>query len=124
MSSSAKIEGAADTSQAAQSPQRNVILQALGVRDEIEAEVNAIPLAVDDYLVLTSDYLMQKVSESEMLELINKAPTLSDVCDQLVALANERGGDDNITITITHCGGPTGLDTHQPGKCRANIENA
>lgn len=97
--------------QAAQSPQRNVILQALGVREEIEPELSAIPLAVDDYLVLTTDYLMQKVSESEMLELINKAPTLSDACEQLVALANERGGDDNITIIIAHCGGPTSLDT-------------
>lgn len=97
--------------QAAQSPQRNVILQSLGVRDEIQPEVSTVPLAVDDYLVLTSDYLMQKVSESEMLEQINKAPTLSDACEQLVALANERGGDDNITIIIAHCGGPTSLDT-------------
>jgi serine/threonine protein phosphatase PrpC len=88
--------------QAAQSPQRNVILQSLGVRDEIEPEVGAVPLAHDDYLVLTSDYLMQKVSESEMSEIINQAPMLSAACAQLVALANERGGDDNITVIVAH----------------------
>ncbi len=86
--------------QAAQSPQRNVILQSLGVRDEIEPEVGAVPLAHDDYLVLTSDYLMQRVSDPEMCEIINRAPILSAACAQLVAIANERGGDDNITVII------------------------
>jgi protein phosphatase len=96
--------------EAAQSPQRNVILQSLGVRDEIEPEVSTVPLAHDDYLVLSSDYLMQKVSDSEMCEIINRAPMLSAACDQLVTLANERGGEDNITIIIAHFEGPTGLD--------------
>lgn len=96
--------------QAAQSPQRNVILQSLGVRDEIEPEESTVPLAHDDYLVVSSDYLMQKVSESEMCEIIKRAPMLSAACDQLVALANERGGEDNITVIIAHFGGPTGLD--------------
>jgi serine/threonine protein phosphatase PrpC len=96
--------------EAAQSPQRNVILQSLGVRDEIEPEVSICPLANDDYLVLSSDYLMQKVSDSEMCEIINRAPMLSAACDQLVALANERGGDDNITIIIAHFGGATSLE--------------
>ena len=96
--------------EAAQSPQRNVILQSLGVRDEIEPEVSTVPLAHDDYLVLSSDYLMQKVSDAEMCEIINQAPMLSAACDQLVALANERGGADNITVIIAHFGGATGLD--------------
>jgi PPM family protein phosphatase len=86
--------------QAAQSPQRNVILQSLGVRDEIEPAVTVVPLAPNDYLVLSSDYLMQKVSDSEMCEIITRAPMLSLACAQLVALANERGGDDNITVII------------------------
>jgi protein phosphatase len=86
--------------QAAQSPQRNVILQSLGVRDEIEPAVSVVPLAPNDYLVLSSDYLMQKVSDSEMCEIITRAPMLSAACAQLVALANERGGDDNITVII------------------------
>jgi serine/threonine protein phosphatase PrpC len=86
--------------QAAQSPKRHVILQALGVRDEIKPEVSAIPLAHDDYLLLSSDYLMQKVSDSEMWEVINRASTLKAACSELVALANGRGGDDNITVIV------------------------
>jgi protein phosphatase len=86
--------------QAAQSPQRNVILQSLGVRDEIEPEVSIVPLIHDDYLVLSSDYLMQKVSDSEMCEILNRAEVLSTACAQLVGLANERGGDDNITVSV------------------------
>jgi protein phosphatase len=86
--------------QAAQSPQRNVILQSLGVRDEIEPAVSVVPLAHDDYLVLSSDYLMQKLTDSELCEIINRATMLSAACAQLVALANERGGDDNITVIL------------------------
>ena len=86
--------------QAAQSPQRNVILQSLGVRDEIEPEVSVVPLAHDDYLILSSDYLMQKVSDPEMGEIVSQALTLAEACAQLVALANERGGADNITVII------------------------
>jgi protein phosphatase len=86
--------------QAAQSPQRNVILQSLGTRDEIEPAISVVPLAHDDYLVLTSDYLMQKVTDSEMCETINQSQTLSAACTQLIALANEPGGDDNITVII------------------------
>ncbi len=86
--------------QAAQSPQRNVILQSLGARDEIEPAVSVVPLTHDDYLVLSSDYLMQKVSDSEMCEIIESYPTLSAACAQLVALANERGGDDSITVIV------------------------
>jgi serine/threonine protein phosphatase PrpC len=96
--------------QAAQSPQRNVILQSLGVRDDIEPEMSVVPLVHDDCLVLSSDYLMQKVSDSEMCEIIDRAPMLSAACDQLVALANERGGEDNITVIIAHFGGATSLD--------------
>jgi serine/threonine protein phosphatase PrpC len=86
--------------QAVQSPQRNVVLQSLGVRDEIEPALSVVTLTHDDYLILTSDYLMQKVTDSEMCEIIKQAPTLSGACAQLVALANERGGDDNITVIV------------------------
>ena len=86
--------------EAAQSPKRHVILQALGVRDEIEPEVSAVPLAHDDYLVLSSDYLMQKVNDAEMWGVINRASTLNSACAELVALANGRGGEDNITVIV------------------------
>lgn len=86
--------------EAAQSPKRHVILQALGVRDEIEPELSAVPLAHDDYLVLSSDYLMQKVNDAEMWEVINRSSTLNAACAELVALANGRGGDDNITVIV------------------------
>ena len=70
------------------------------MRDEIEPAISAVPLAHGDYLVLSSDYLMQKVADHEMCEAINRASTLSAACAQLVALANERGGDDNITVIV------------------------
>jgi serine/threonine protein phosphatase PrpC len=104
--------------EAARSPQRHVILQALGTRDEIEPEMSIITLARGDHLLLCSDYLMQKVSGVEMLDTVRDAGPLTDACARLVALANERGGEDNITLIIARFDGrglPEGSGIFQAG---------
>jgi len=79
---------------------RNVILQALGASSTINVDVRKISLRQADILLLCSDGLSGKVRASEMLEIVAQAPTLKDACDQLIDLANERGGEDNITVAI------------------------
>jgi serine/threonine protein phosphatase PrpC len=59
---------------AADLPQRHVILQALGVHEEIEPEVSVVALSLDDHLILCSDYLSQKVTKVEMLNTISEDP--------------------------------------------------
>jgi serine/threonine protein phosphatase PrpC len=88
-------------------PQRHVILQALGVHEEIEPEVSVVALSLGDHIILCSDYLSQKVTKVEMLNTIREAGSLNAACARLVALANERGGEDNITILIAHFDGIT-----------------
>jgi PPM family protein phosphatase len=86
--------------QASHSPQRHIILQALGAQDEVEPETGEIVLLGGDHIVLCSDYLMQKVTRVELLEAVRETQSLNDACALLVTLANERGGEDNITVLI------------------------
>lgn len=92
---------------------RNVILQALGAHGNVNVEVNAFNLCANDVLVLCSDGLSGKVRADEIVRMIDAASNLSQACEHLIALANERGGEDNITVLIVKFGG-SGLPPPPP----------
>lgn len=91
--------------EAAQHPRKNVILQAIGLDEIIQVDVRQLCLQQKDYLIVCSDGLSNNVLESEIMQIINNAASVSEACEQLVLLANERGGKDNITITIAYLTG-------------------
>jgi protein phosphatase len=93
-------QGVLTQDQAAAYP-RHIILQALGTGPKIEPDLTEKDLYPDDYLVLCSDGLSNKVSDSEIRDVIHSLPNLTEACDKLIALANERGGQDNITVIIS-----------------------
>jgi serine/threonine protein phosphatase PrpC len=89
----------------AHSSQRNVILKALGAADELEPDLSRVRLASGDCLLLCSDGLSNKVGDTEMRDIVLEAETLNAACVQLVALANEYGGEDNITVILARFDG-------------------
>ncbi len=80
---------------------KNVILQALGAQNEIyPVSARVVPCKNDIYL-LCSDGLSNKVSATEMQRIVNdNFEGLQHACAELVKLANENGGEDNITVVI------------------------
>lgn len=93
---------------------RNVILQALGAHNNVNVEVNAIALCQLDTLVLCSDGLSGKMHADEIAGIVNAAGDFKSACQSLINLANERGGEDNITVVIAQFSGsglplPNGL---------------
>jgi len=84
---------------------QNVIMQALGTQPEVRVTVTSVQLSSQDGLLLCSDGLSNKVTENEMLETVRGASDLGDACTRLVAMANERGGEDNITVIIARFDG-------------------
>lgn len=84
---------------------RNVILQALGAHGNINVEVNWIKLCQTDTLVLCSDGLSGKVRADEIARLVLGTSDLNAACQSLISLANERGGEDNITVVIVQFDG-------------------
>ena len=55
--------------------------------------------------MLCSDGLSGQVKKEEIAKIVTAAPDLSTACDRLIALANERGGPDNITVVIARFDG-------------------
>lgn len=91
--------------QAATHPRRNYILQALGATHEIDVVVSYLPLRAGDLLLLCSDGLSGKMTNDEMAQIVNAAADFKEACTQLIALANERGGEDNITVVLVQVTG-------------------
>jgi PPM family protein phosphatase len=88
--------GALTEQDAAHSPFRNVILQAIGRKKKIDVALDAIELEDGDGLFFCTDGLSGKVTAKEIARALQGADLPSGV-RSLVALANERGGEDNIT---------------------------
>lgn len=84
----------------AQSSHRHVILQALGPATRVSVDMVRQRVQREDVLVLCSDGLSGAVSSSEIAGVVSAEAEVSTACDRLVALANERGGPDNITIIL------------------------
>lgn len=51
-------------------------------------------------LVLCSDGLVNHVDDSELARIVLEMPDEDLACERLIALANERGGQDNISVVI------------------------
>lgn len=93
---------------------KNVILQALGAQPRVNVIVDRLRLKRNDILLLCSDGLSGKVKGSEMFSLMQELNwDLKASCSALIKLANERGGEDNITIVIAKFDGE-GLEERSP----------
>lgn len=80
---------------------RNVILQALGAQNEVYPDVVRLIQQKDDILLLCSDGLSNKLTDFALLRIIlNDFNNLENACKVLVQEANERGGEDNITVGL------------------------
>jgi PPM family protein phosphatase len=79
----------------------NVILQALGVTEELAPFGAEIPLARDDLLLLCTDGLTTMVPREEIQEvLLSKGEDLAAMARALTALAKIHGGYDNATVLL------------------------
>jgi protein phosphatase len=99
---------------------RNVILQALGAQSDLSPVTSRVRLQRGDILLLCSDGLSGKLRAEEMREIVSGAGgDLAAACDQLVAEANARGGEDNITVVLARFDGD---DLQPPGSGAISVE--
>ncbi len=92
-------DGKITSEEAKTHPKRNVITRALGSEEIVHADIFEIDLYENDILLLCTDGLTTHVSDNEMLEIIKEYGTNESV-QELIKLANDNGGTDNITIII------------------------
>jgi serine/threonine protein phosphatase PrpC len=76
---------------------KNIITRSVGFEQEVVVDVMGLVTEVGDTFVLCSDGMSNLVEDNEILE-VARGTELAKIPQALVDLANERGGDDNITV--------------------------
>jgi serine/threonine protein phosphatase PrpC len=92
--------GALTPEQAEHSRLQNVLVRALGVREEVEPEASDRDLLPGDLLLLCTDGLTRPVSDAEIAETLVSSADPQAAADRLVKLALDRGGEDNVTVIV------------------------
>ncbi len=92
--------GILTAAEAEESDMQSVLLRALGAHPEIEVDAEEHLLFPRDILLLCSDGLTRMVTEPEIAGTLQAETDPAQAAEKLVALANERGGPDNITVVI------------------------
>lgn len=86
--------------EARESPMQSVLLRALGVEPEIEVDASEELFLDGDILLLCSDGLTREVPDEKIAGVLAESPDARTAADRLVELANEAGGEDNITVIV------------------------
>ena len=91
-------EGTITKEQAAHHPQKNMLMKALGCNAFVEPDVMVKGFLKDDILIMCSDGLTNLVNQDIIYEKASK--NIEQATKDLVELANDRGGYDNITVIV------------------------
>jgi protein phosphatase len=78
---------------------KHVITRAVGHRDYVQVDTNPVDITPGDVFLLCSDGLHSYLDEGEVAEVLCRGP-LETAPDRFVTLANQRGGQDNITAVV------------------------
>lgn len=96
--------GILTAAEAEESEMQSVLLRALGAVPEIEVDTDEHAIFARDILMLCCDGLTRMVTEPEIAGTLQAETDPTKAAEQLIALANERGGVDNITVIVARVG--------------------
>lgn len=81
-------------------PKKNLITRAIGCSSDLEVDTYECGLNKNDILVLCTDGLTNMLDEEEIKNVVLGSESLESACDELIRRANEKGGEDNITVIV------------------------
>lgn len=96
--------GILSQSEADQSNLQNILMRALGAEAEVEVDVDEELLLDGDAMLLCSDGLTREISDLQIAAVLQKARDAQAAVDQLIAFANQAGGEDNISVIVVRYG--------------------
>jgi serine/threonine protein phosphatase PrpC len=79
---------------------QNVLVRALGVRDDVEPDASDRELLPGDFLLLCTDGLTRGIPDPEIAQILASSANPQAAVDRLIETALERGGEDNITAIV------------------------
>lgn len=92
--------GKVDAKAARVHPNKNIITRAIGATEDVEADFFEVELSGGERILLCTDGLTNMVEDAVICEIMLSAGTPEEKARQLVDLANQNGGRDNITVVI------------------------
>jgi len=107
--------------QAATSQYRNVITRAVGIQESVQVDTLIVDCLPGDVFMLCSDGLHGYLSDDEVASL-TATTRVSELPERFVALANERGGKDNITVVVVSCAGDPATATEEVAEAASRME--
>jgi len=80
----------------------NVLWNVLGGRSgaDLVAEVRSATLQEGDEILLCSDGLHRHIDDKKIIEVLRDSATTSIACEAFIKIANDAGGDDNVTVIV------------------------
>jgi protein phosphatase len=78
---------------------KNIITRSVGFEEEVQVDMMGLMVEPGDLFILCSDGLANMVEDKDLLEL-GRHSKFEDLPKKLIEVANERGGDDNITVVV------------------------
>ncbi len=79
---------------------KNVITRALGMQDQVVVDLQHDDPRSGDVYILCSDGLSGMVQDEDIRRIVATTTDIREACNQLIAKANERGGEDNVTAVV------------------------
>jgi protein phosphatase len=88
--------------QADRSEMQSVLIRALGTQEDVEVDADEFGLMNGDIVLLCSDGLTRMVTDPEIASTLLTQADAQSAAERLVSLANENGGEDNITVVVVN----------------------
>lgn len=121
-------EGRLSPEEAEHHPQRNIITRVLGVDQDVEVDITSIPVQEGDTILICSDGLSSMVESDAIRDVLVGTKDPQRAADDLIDLANDAGGEDNITAVVlafdgnnNAVGNAAGADTLTQEVARADV---
>jgi protein phosphatase len=99
--------GQLSAAEAREATHKNIITRAIGTSEHVKPEVVVVPLEDRDLFLLCSDGLTDMVTDEDLKKLLGARGTLEERARTMIALANDRGGRDNITAVLVEYRAPS-----------------
>jgi PPM family protein phosphatase len=97
------VGGMISPDQARSHPLRNVVTRALGGKNDLQVDMKVHKIESGDTLLLCSDGLTTMMPDDEIVRVVSEAKNdVEKATRELVAAANAKGGEDNITVVMLH----------------------
>ncbi len=100
---------------------KNIITRSVGFQESVEADVDIRVIREGDRFLLCSDGLSNLILDDEIRDVV-ATNNIETACKRLVDIANERGGDDNITVVIAEVDSLDDVEEVSPSDDEATIE--